>query len=310
MNSMIITSLASFSNMITIGILIKSCPQCTYLISLAQFIAIFIIQCILLFANGLHRPKVPLKQYFKIALLYFLHQVLSFRCLSYKVSIPLQSVLKSSNLLLNIFIGKLFLGRHYCQNKYLAAFLVTIGTISITINDQSFQNDSSSHQMIFGLFLLFSSIVISTILQLIQEQTFIKYGKHVGECVFYTNIMSLVPSLFLFTDIIDEFTLASTVPDIEVKLLHQFSFFISFWVILMIRVIGGYFFTRANSNLISTNGSLTMMLFGTVRRFVNLILGMYFSGTTFYPFQWISTCLVFIGVLIYSDKIWPFKKKE
>lgn len=307
MHPMITASLASFSNMITLGILIKSCAECTYLISLAGFCSVFAILFFFLFSNGFHKPKIPMKNYLMNFVLFFLKRVLNNRSLSYGVSVPLQTVLRSSNLFLNICIGKIFMGRRYCKNKYLAAILVTLGVITITIYDKSFQNNSSANQIVFGLFLIFCSVVLSTILPIVQEDTFSKHGKHVMEYMFYTNVLSILPFVFLYKNIAREYEMFSSKPGIEITGFFGIVANIPLWIILIIYVTGQYFFTKSEYEIISKNGSLTVVVFNAIRRFTNIVLGLYFSGATFHPIQWASTGLVFLGVMIYSGNIRPFK---
>jgi len=123
---------------------IEKCEECTYSITFFQFAFFSIIQFIILFSKGLLKPKIPVKEYFRNMILFFMFQVLNNRALSYGVSIQLQSTIKASGLLLIIVFGKLFFNRQYGKHKYVGVIVITLGLLISVFYDKSFQMKTCS----------------------------------------------------------------------------------------------------------------------------------------------------------------------
>nr|AKN21641.1 slc35b-1 [Schmidtea mediterranea] len=301
MNILICSTVVSFINLFTLDILIKQCSQCTYLLTFIQYISVIGMQFIIQYKNGFQKPQISLKQYFKNVILFFIIQILNNRCLSYNVSIALQTIIKSSNLLLNIAAGRFCLNRKYGNNKYVAVILVMLGVFTTTLTDASFHSSSFSGNMIFGVILLSISLIFSTILPLLQEETFVKYGKHVGEYIFFTHLIGLLPFAFIHHDISQEYQIASNLTSVKINCFRFGSLFFPIWLLFLINGLSQFGLLHLYFRLIVTNGSLTVVLLMTIRRFFSLMLSLYVSGVNFHCIQWISTLFVFIGTLIYSD---------
>lgn len=163
-----------------------------------------------------------------------------------------------------------------------------------------------------GIFLLIAALVITSYLAIVQESLYSRFGKHPREVMFYTHALSL-PFFALFgADIYRNMLLFNHSP--ALSFLGVSTGIPTLWLNLLGACIGQWvcilFVYRLNSEV----DSLTVTLVVTLRKFLSLLISIFWFGNVFTFFHWVGAFLVFGGTIYFSDfntsKSKPKPKKE
>lgn len=164
-----------------------------------------------------------------------------------------------------------------------------------------------------GIGLLSTSLLLSCFLGLYQESTYKKYGKQWREGLFYTHFLGLPLFLFIAKDIWSQARTISQSPPFYLSDLLRplgMSFaseyvpsFLSIprlWLYILFNSLTQYICISGVHQITSVTTSLTVNLVLTFRKFISLLLSVYYFSNQFDGGHAIGTALVFIGMFWYS----------
>ncbi len=167
-----------------------------------------------------------------------------------------------------------------------------------------------------GLLLLAS--LLSAGLGVLQERMFTRFGKHVGESMFYNHLLSLPCFAFASADIVHHARLFShSTPFTLSPLGLQVP---SLWVWLFCNVCTQFVCSKGVYTLMSTHplmvrcnyssviydvgctSAVTVNIVVTCRKFSSLLISIFYFNNPFTLAHWLGTVLVFGGTYMYSMK--------
>lgn len=149
-----------------------------------------------------------------------------------------------------------------------------------------------------GIILLVAALMLSSLLAIVQERLYRNHGKHPKEVMFYSHALSLPMFLFMFNDIYRNAQIFNTSP--SYSLLGVDTSIPERWIMLIYACFGQwiciYFVYQLNSKL----DSLSVTLVVTLRKFLSLLISIFWFGSVFTTLSWIGAALVFGGTLIFA----------
>ncbi|CAI4229482.1 unnamed protein product [Auanema sp. JU1783] len=258
------------------------------------------------------RNKIPLKGYIPTVITFFTVNVINNQALNFHVPVPLHIIFRSGSLLANMVLA-LCLGKRYNTRKYLAVLAITVGIIICTLASNGVEKDSgismeeaSKHyqEWMIGIGMLTFALIASAYLAIAQEQMYKDYGKHPTEAMFVIHAVSLPFFLLMGSDIASS---AATFTASAPFSLLGINFPISaLWVNLVLSCFLQYFCIRFVYELNSRVDALTVTLVVTLRKFLSLIVSIWWFQNPFTEQHWVGAILVFVGTLAFAD-IWGTK---
>lgn len=197
-----------------------------------------------------------------------------------------------------------FVGKRYKPQQVLAVFILTLGVILATLSNtpkKSSKGPASMADFVMGVTLLFVAAVLASIMGLMSETIYKKYGKHWRENLFYTHALALPFFLPFAKDIATQLgVLLNSEPKISLHLgLIQ-------WQVpkallyLLANGLTQYVCVRGVNNLAGNATALTVSIVLNVRKFVSLLLSIYLFGNQLSIGTILGTILVFLGASLYS----------
>jgi len=238
--------------------------------------------------------------------------------LDLKIDMPLHIVFKSGGLLVNMLMGWIFMGKQYTMDQTISVVLVTLGVLLSTYTTASGVKKApvvevSLTSWLTGIALLSFALLLSSVLGLYQENTYRKYGKQWREGLFYTHFLALPLFIFVSGDIWAQAVSISRSSVISLRevLCRMYicplgSLFPSFlavprlWIYVLLNGITQYVCISGVHQLTSVATSLTVNLVLTSRKFVSLLISVYFFSNRFELGHYFGTALVFLGTFWYS----------
>ncbi|THH07318.1 hypothetical protein EW145_g3459 [Phellinidium pouzarii] len=160
----------------------------------------------LIFLPRLSPRQVPLREWFLQVLTLTTGALLNNRAFAYNVPLTLQIVFRSSGLPVSMLLGSIFLKKRYSITQIVSVLLVTTGVILATLSKPSSSASvglDDYQKYMIGIFMLTISILLTGVLGVLQERTYMKYGPCWKEGIFYTHLLSLPIFLFMIGDIYD-----------------------------------------------------------------------------------------------------------
>lgn len=305
--------IACCSNVIFLEHIIKEVPQSGNLITLSQFLFIAVEGLIFTTKFGKQKPIIPLKNYVKLVILFLVVSVSGNYAHTFNIPMPLQMIFRSGSLMANMLMGFIILKKRYKLSKYIAVLIITVGISLCTIASSKNRKIHSSNSAveteighwILGLVLLTFSILLAAGMGIYQETLSTKYGKHPKETLFYCHALPLPGFLLLSKDIyfnIVEFN--NSVP-YEIPILGVVP---KMWIYLFCNVLTQYVCIRSVFVLTTQYSSLSVTMVVTLRKFISLLISIFYFQNPFTLAHWIGTLLVFVGTMIFIDIIGNFKK--
>ena len=218
---------------------------------------------------------------------------------------PLNLIFKSGSLIANMMLGILILKRRYKRSNYIAGGLSTIGIALCTIASAGDVKSSSDKSQFFswlcGILLLTFSLLASARMGIFQETMSKVYGKHVRESMFYVHALPIPGFFLLYKDIADHAAIFSASHPIH--LLNGMLVVPKLWLYLFLNATTQYIVARSVFTLTTETTSLVVTLVITLRKFLSLLISIYYFSNPFTRFHWIGTCLVFTGTFIFCELI-------
>ena len=236
---------------------------------------------------------------------FFLVTVSNNYALRFNVSMPLNMIFKSGSLIANMLLGIWLLKKRYKRSKYLAVALITVGIALCTITSARDVRTSSDNSQflswLFGILLLTFSLLASARMGIFQESLAKVYGKHVRESMFYCHALPLPGFIVLYKDIADHAVAFSCSEATAV--LGGLVVMPRLWLFLLLNAATQYLCARSVFTLTTETTSLVVTLVITLRKFLSLLISIFYFANPFTPSHWIGTSLVFAGTCIFCELI-------
>ena len=278
------------------------------------------------------------RTYGMMGTVFYVVSVLNNEVFRFDISMPLHMIFRSCSLVVNLLMGLLVFKRVYPISKIFAAILVSVGIFMATvassqqtlpscgtltqtcadpIDDVVVANNVTDSQLyadalgmdvdalhrwlllLFGVFLLFSTSFLSSLLGLIQEQTYKLYGQLQSETAFYSHLITLPLFIPQLPSMIQSLQLWTASPLSIAIPLTPYS--LPYMVFLLIgNCISQYACIRGVFLLLGLTDSLTCTLSLSVRKFTSLLISIIYFSHSFTSTHWIGTLFVFAGTLLYT----------
>ncbi|KRY83446.1 UDP-xylose and UDP-N-acetylglucosamine transporter [Trichinella pseudospiralis] len=284
--------------MVVVEKLARHDPECMNLMTFSTFLFVTMEGLVSNPQFIMHKPKIPLKAYVKIVILFFLVNVINNQALSYNIPVPLHIIFRSGSLMTNLLLGVWILNKRYSWVKYISVLMITAGIMICT-------SATYSASVVHGVCMLTFALVFSSALGIAQEKLYCQYGKHPREAMFFIHMLSLPGFLLFYKDIMKHTNLFNQselihLPWIGLDIPHL-------WMLLILVDIAQYFCIRFVYYLTASCSTLTVTLVITIRKFISLISSILLFSSPFTVQHWIGTALVFGGTLLFIE---PFKRSN
>ncbi|KRY67640.1 UDP-xylose and UDP-N-acetylglucosamine transporter [Trichinella pseudospiralis] len=258
--------------MVVVEKLARHDPECMNLMTFSTFLFVTMEGLVSNPQFIMHKPKIPLKAYVKIVILFFLVNVINNQALSYNIPVPLHIIFRS---------------------------------MSSAKSLQENETIKYNKHLLIGVCMLTFALVFSSALGIAQEKLYCQYGKHPREAMFFIHMLSLPGFLLFYKDIMKHTNLFNQselihLPWIGLDIPHL-------WMLLILVDIAQYFCIRFVYYLTASCSTLTVTLVITIRKFISLISSILLFSSPFTVQHWIGTALVFGGTLLFIE---PFKRSN
>mmetsp|Transcript_75250 Transcript_75250/g.178793 ORF Transcript_75250/g.178793 Transcript_75250/m.178793 type:complete len:545 (+) Transcript_75250:32-1666(+) len=174
--------------------------QCASVLTLCQYVSV-IAGALPRALQHLREPKIPRKWHLLFAALMTMTAVCGNKSVDWHIPFPLYLIIKSSNLVSNLCVGGLMLGKRYRGGQVVGVLVMTLGVIFSTLmansNRPSEDEDGGFNEVLVGCALCAISTISMSLLSCAQEHAFAKFGKHYEESLFIAHALGLIPILYL-----------------------------------------------------------------------------------------------------------------
>ncbi|KAF9314365.1 golgi uridine diphosphate-N- acetylglucosamine transporter [Podila horticola] len=286
-------------------------------------------------SNGLWRyiphlqeRKIPLTRWLAIVVMFFAASVLNNLSLAYKISVPLHIIFRSGGLMVGMVLGMLIMKKRYSAPQIFAVTIVTIGVIYATTsaktNNSSKTSPSntaggaegvSTGDYAMGVLMLTIALVISSLLGLLQEATYKKYGAEWREGLFYSHFLALPMFLVFHEDIMIQlriFNRSTPIPLLQLVrqvapyLPTKLAYYLSsitiprLWIFLAVNTLTQFMCISGVHRLTSLSSALTLNFVLNLRKFTSLLISVLYFNNSFGSEMAVGSSLVLLGTVMYS----------
>lgn len=297
-------------------LLVDNTDQLGNVVTFTQFISVILVELpnfVSFNGKGIafKSPKIPLFIRVASALLFFTGSVLNNNVFMYNISIPLHIVIKCLSTVNTMVFSSILLKKKYSFTQISAALLMTLGAIIASLfrsNEitswhnllRDVQSFNSSDKSMIGMLLLSVSTISMSLLSVLNEYTFSKYGRFWQESSFYCHLFSL-PLFPFFTSLNLRKDLALLmqskksfpVPDTNINLPRNL-------VILFLNNLTQFICVQSVNLLASLTDAMTLSVVLLIRKFASLLLSVYVFGSDMSKTAVCGTVIVFSGAALYS----------
>ncbi|VDL78217.1 unnamed protein product [Nippostrongylus brasiliensis] len=254
--------------------------------------------------------KIPLRGYLPTVITFFTVNVINNQALNFHVPVPLHIIFRSGSLLANLLLSVVLLKKKYSLRKYLSVFAITIGIVICTLATSDLEKNSglsyeeaAKHyrEWSIGIAMLIFALLASAYLAICQQRMYQAYGKHSEEAMFVTHAISLPLFAFMASDIMAaarKFNESTPFTLLDVQLPVP-----SLWMNLLFSCVLQYYCIRFVYRLNSEVEALTVTLVVTLRKFLSLVVSIWWFQNPFTQQHWLGAALVFLGTLAFAD-VW------
>ncbi|XGW25195.1 hypothetical protein V3C99_006536 [Haemonchus contortus] len=264
--------------------------------------------------------KIPIKGYIPTVITFFTVNVINNQALNFHVPVPLHIIFRSGSLMANLLLSIILLKKKYTLRKYLSVFSITIGIVICTLATSDLEKKSgltyeeaAKHyrEWTIGIAMLVFALLASAYLAICQQRMYETYGKHSDEAMFVIHAISLPLFSLMGADIMAAAMKFNKSAPFEVA---GITIPIpSLWMNLFFSCILQYYCIRFVYRLNSEVEALTVTLVVTLRKFLSLVVSIWWFQNPFTYQHWVGAALVFLGTLAFAD-VWSFggvdKKKK
>lgn len=255
--------------------------------------------------------KIPFFIHSTSALLFFIGSVLNNNVFMYNISIPLHIVIKCLSTVNTMIFSSIILKKRYPFAQIIAALMMTFGAIITSVFRsteitswhnflESFQYSYGSNRLFLGILLLSLSTMAMSLLAVLNEYTFRKYGRFWEESSFYCHLLS-TPLFPIFTRLNLKKDLPLLMESKETVLLPYTNINLPRKLFMLIANNLTQFICIQSVNLLaSLTDALTLSVIMLIRKFASLLLSVYIFGNHMTKTAISGTIIVFSGAIIYS----------
>ncbi|XP_076338868.1 ER GDP-fucose transporter [Tachypleus tridentatus] len=296
------------SNVVFLELITSEAPGSGNIITFAQFLVIAVEGFIFSTKFCTKKAVIPLSCYASLVVMFFLVSVSNNYALNFNISMPLHMIFKSGSLIANMVLGMFILKRSYKLKKFIAVGMITIGISICTVasrKDKTNQvnvNEESTFEhfqfWLIGLLLLTFALFVSAYMGIYQEILYKKFGKHPREALFYSHALPLPGFLLLAENIYTHAVIFSRSEPVQVPFAGGIP---KLWLYLLGNVITQYICIRSVYRITTELSSLSVTLIVTLRKFLSLLLSIFYFQNPFTFVHWTGTLLVFGGILVFVD---------
>ncbi|KAJ1530483.1 hypothetical protein ONE63_005382 [Megalurothrips usitatus] len=303
-------------NVVFLELLVKEDPGSGNLVTFTSFFFIALIGFVVTAKFGTVKPKIGLKDYFILVVMFFASSVCNNYAFNFNIPMPLHMIFRAGSLIANMVMGIIILKKKYTLSKYLSVAMISLGIVICTIvssqevkstvpppKDGSAVIPTTPYEDLFwwtlGIILLTVALFISARMGIYQEVLFARYGKHSQEALLYTHLMPLPMFLLLGGNIYDHLSFAFKSEPYDVPIL---GIALPIVVLYLIgNVVSQYLCISSVYRLTTECSSLTVTLVLTLRKFSSLVFSLVYFKNPFTIYHWLGTLLVFLGTLIFTE---------
>lgn len=256
--------------------------------------------------------QVPFSQWAMQVLVHTTGSLLNNWAFAFHIPLSLQIVFRSAGLVVSMLFGRLFLNKQYSAMQVASVLLVTMGVILATLSRMSsLESDApvDMEQYSIGITMLFTSLLLTGVLGLLQEKTYTKYGPCWQEGVFYTHFLSLPVFLFLTSHVMHGFNSLSAAtyrptptngqtphPHTLVDEISRYLPYISLLANLVTQLICVSGVNQLTSRVSSVSTNLVL----TTRKAISLCFSVWWFNNGWNLELGVGAGMVFLGSLLYT----------
>ncbi|OQR98666.1 UDP-xylose and UDP-N-acetylglucosamine transporter [Achlya hypogyna] len=272
---------------------------------------------------------MPLHVHVGLATLYFAVSQMNSVALTCGVSFPLLNLFRSSTPAASLVVGYACFHKRYQHHQVVGVALISIGILLTTWMDQplfgrvTFCSDASGilcslarvqalvaavgHWQV-GVCLLVAALLLGSFLGHCQNAAMRAYpseasGHATRESMFYMHVISL--PLMLFSErshVAARWAEWSAGDRVDLAPIQVGPVVVPYmFVLLLVNLVANYLCIRAVYHLAAQVSTVSLQVILTLRKACNLVFSVLYFAHAFTLGQWTGTCVVFVGVLIYSE---------
>ncbi|KAG9067415.1 golgi uridine diphosphate-N- acetylglucosamine transporter [Linnemannia hyalina] len=271
----------------------------------------------------LKKRKIPITRWLAIVVMFFSVSVLNNQSLAYKISVPLHIIFRSGGLMVGMVLGMILMKKRYSKSQIFAVTIVTIGVIYATTSAKASSPQKSKSQdstanagdYAIGIFMLTVALIISSLMGLLQEATYQKYGAEWREGLFYSHFLAVPMFLLFYSDIIEQFRIFNQSTPIPVlQLVRQIgphlpssvAYALSsitiprLWIFLTVNTLTQFMCISGVHRLTSLSSALTLNFILNLRKFSSLLVSVLYFENGFGFEMAVGSSFVLLGTVMYS----------
>ncbi|ODQ77544.1 hypothetical protein BABINDRAFT_41548 [Babjeviella inositovora NRRL Y-12698] len=252
---------------------------------------------------------IPVYRWMCSVVLFFFVSILNNSVWQYDISVPFHIIFRSSATGITMIIGYMF-GKRYTKKQILSTVMLTVGCIVVTLSNANTADPTGETvdkgDFYLGIIILALACVLMSLLGLHNEYLFRTYGNHWREGFFYSHFLSVPLALFILPTLHKEWKVIwdlsvediavgnyFKLPFLDTKLNKNFG-----W--LTFNCVTQYFCVRGVNMLAGSTTALTLNIVLMIRKFVSLLLSMYFFGNRLTFDGYVGSIMVLVGATMYS----------
>jgi len=252
----------------------------TFFFLLVQCLTNVLVAGIALLIFGGSKVHPPTHSYISIGFSYIGAMLFSNEALKF-VSYPTQALGKSCKMIPVMLFGFLIHGKKYSAIQTFAVLLITAGIYIFQLGK------SGGESTIYGLVLLFLSLVMDGVTAASQDKLQDSYKLTTHELMFYLNVWAVVLLLFLVL-VTGQGTQGIQYCVDNPAVLH-------YLIAASLTSAGGQNFIYY---AITNFGGLTLATITTTRKFFTILASVLYYGHSLRSSQWSGVALVFVGLTL------------
>ncbi|XP_072177318.1 UDP-xylose and UDP-N-acetylglucosamine transporter-like [Diadema setosum] len=297
------------ANLLFLELIVKDFPGSGNIITFAQFLFIAVEGFIFTTRFGTKKNVIPIKNYVVMVLFFFTTSVVNNYALNFKISVPLHTIFRSGSLIANMALGIILLQKTYTPSKYLGVFSISVGICLCTLmsaktvgdenqpKTEGFDSMSDFMLWVIGVCMLTFALFMSARMGIFQETLYKKFGKHPIEALFYSHALPLPAFLLFASDIYNHCVMYSATEPAAIGLGITLP---RMWLYLLGNILTQFVCIRGVFVLTTECPSLVVTLVVTLRKFLSLVLSIFYFKNPFTAWHWLGTAMVFGGTLLFT----------
>lgn len=318
--------------MVFLEYMIKFSQDCMGMVTFTELVFVLVQSFPGLFENGRFRPlRCSIKNHTMHATLWVTMLWSVNYAYSFKISVPTHTIFRACNIVSSVVIGYFAFGTSYTPRQILSVFLVTVGVICATIGDVSVlcrgvgQNQCSLSNMIaniagegdgdmgvwlIGITILILVLILQASLGHLQRKFHNEAGDEAqdqvaNEFLVISHFFGLIPSIFAWSSIKTHWNLMFDTPSLD-----PVYFPIPIVVcILVCNNVSQAVCIKGVFMLAARHSPLTVNIVLSVRKFLTVIVSIWWFNNPWTYLHTASMVLVFGGAFLYSYSPPPEPKR-